>query len=275
MLGIGVTDPTCVIDNDIPATSGSAAGFAISFQNVGFGRETDPDVPASNKAFIPGRTFNASVGPGDSARKLLTMRRKLLLRMKEFISSSDQGSNKNFELDALQFGFVQELHDKFCEGVDVLKDSELENQLMENISEQYGKCYKLFQRSELRFNQKFSKQMQLDKLVDDTIDPSDSASQVTKASVTSSTSLVLKRIELERKKAESDSLEQLSLSRAEVRALAKEAEVRARAEEAEVLAKLRIEKANIEAQKKILECSQQGSRVSRPSKTQTCLRSVR
>ena len=193
---------------------------------------------------------------------------------------------------------------------------------MENISEQYGKCYKLFQRSELRFNQKFSKQMQLDELVDDTIDPLDSASQVTKASVTSNTSLVLKRIELERKKAELDSLEQLSLSRAkeaevrarakeaevrarakeaevrarakevevrapaeeaevraraeeaEVRARAEEAEVRARAEEAEVrakeaevLAKLRIEKANIEAQEKILECSQQGSRVSRPSKT--------
>ena len=157
-------------------------------------------------------------------------------------------------------GLFKELHDKFCEGVDALKDSELESQLMENISEQYGKCYKLFQRSELRFNQKFSKQMQLDELVDDTIDPSDSASQVTKASVISHTSSVLKRIELERKKVELDSLKQLSLSRAK---------------EAEVLAKLRIEKANIEAQEKLLECSQQSSRVSRPSKTQTCSRSVR
>ena len=54
---------------------------------------------------------------------------------------------------------------------------------MENIAEQYEKCNKLFQRSVLRFKQQFNKQIQLDDQNDDTIDPSDSASQVTKATV--------------------------------------------------------------------------------------------
>ena len=49
----------------------------------------------------------------------------------------------------------------------------------------------------------------------------------------------------------------------------------AHAEQAEVLAKLRIEKANIEAEEKILECcSLRGSSVSCASKAQACSRSV-
>ena len=116
LTGIGITDSSHV--NDLPATSGSAAGFTM--QNVGSGGKIVPDVPAPNEAFIPGRVslFNASMGPGDSARKLLTMRRNLLSRMKELITSPDRKRNDNFDINAMQCEFIQELHDKFCEGVD-------------------------------------------------------------------------------------------------------------------------------------------------------------
>ena len=81
---------------------------------------------------------------------------------------------------------------------------------MENVTEQYEKGCKLLQRSELRFNQQFDKQIQLGKLDDDTIDPSHSASQETKASLNYDATSVLKRIEPERKKAELRNLEELS-----------------------------------------------------------------
>ena len=54
---------------------------------------------------------------GDSASKLFTMRRNLLLPIKEFINFPDCKSNDNFEIDAMQFGLVQQLHDKLCKGV--------------------------------------------------------------------------------------------------------------------------------------------------------------
>ena len=88
--------------------------------NVGFGGETDvPDAPASNEEFNLGRApvFNASVGPGDMLRKLLTMRRKLQLKMKEFLTSPMRKSGSNFDIDALEFAYIKENYDKFCEGI--------------------------------------------------------------------------------------------------------------------------------------------------------------
>ena len=67
--------------------------------NVGFGGEKEvPDAPASSEKFNPGRApmFNASVEPGDVSRKLLTMRRKLLLKMKGFSTSPKRKSGSNF-----------------------------------------------------------------------------------------------------------------------------------------------------------------------------------
>ena len=127
--------------------------------------------------------FNASVGPGDMSRKLLTMRRKLLLKMKDFLTSPMRKSESNFDIDALEFAYIKENYDKFCEGINSLKNYELEDQLTENVSAQYDKCFKLFQQS---------------------------VSQVTKTSLTSTTSSALRRIELERKKAELSNLEEIS-----------------------------------------------------------------
>ena len=110
---------------------------------------------------------------------------------------------------------------------------------------------------------------------DDKLEPCDSASQITShRSVTSATSSVLKRIELERKKADLRNLEELSklkLRKTELRAKKAQAQaeaanakaeaIKAKAEaeieEAETLARLRLENANLEAEKKILACSSQ------------------
>ena len=125
---------------------------------------------------------------------------------------------------------------------------------------------------------------------DDELEPCDSASQITShRSVTSVTSFVLKRIELERKKAELRNLEELfklklreaelRAKRAQAQAEAEVANAKAKAkaeaeaeaikaeaeaeqaeaeiEEAETLARLRLENANLEAQEKILVCSSQ------------------
>ena len=108
---------------------------------------------------------------------------------------------------------------------------------------------------------------------DDKLEPCDSASQITShRSVASATSSVWKRIELERKKAKLQNIEELSklkLRKAELRAKkaeaananakakaeAADAKTEAEIEEAETLARLRLENANLEAEEIILACS--------------------
>ena len=39
-------------------------------------------------------------------RKLLTMRRKLVLKMKDFLTSSKRKSGSNFDINALNFAYI-------------------------------------------------------------------------------------------------------------------------------------------------------------------------
>ena len=96
------------------------------------------------------------------SRKLLTMRRKLRLIMKDFLTSPNCKSGSNFDIAALEFAHIQENYDKFCEGINSLKNYELEDRLTENVSAQCDKCFNLFQQSELRFSKQFDEQPQLD-----------------------------------------------------------------------------------------------------------------
>ena len=171
-------------------------------------------------------------------------------------------------------------------GINKLKDSEALKQLIENVADSYESCVKLFKQCESRFNKPLAHETISDDLGgdDDELEPCDSASQLTShRSVTSATSFVLKRIELERKKAELRNVEELSklkLRKAELRAKKAQAQaeaanakakaeaeaIKAKAEaeqaeaeieEAETLARLRLENANLEAEEKILACSSQ------------------
>ena len=108
---IGLTDSTPV-NHNVRATSGSAAVLTSAMRNVGFGGEKEvPDAPACNEELDSGRApmLNAYVGPGDMSRKLLTMRRKLLLQMKDFFTSPMRKSESNFGIDALECVYSEKL----------------------------------------------------------------------------------------------------------------------------------------------------------------------
>ena len=93
-------------------------------------------------------------------------------------------------------------------------------------------------------------------------EPCDSVSQVdSRYSATSSKSSVVKRIELPKKRAELENMQEL----AKARKLPKLAE--AEADEAEALAKVHLEMVNIEAEEQLLACSESGSSIVAPSKT--------
>ena len=154
------------------------------------------------------------VGSGDLSRKLLTMRRKLVLNMKQFLTLPERRfGNTPFESDLLHFESIREGYEKFRDGLNELKDSKASKQLIENVADSYESCVKLFKQCESRFNKSVAHETISDDLGgdDDELEPCDSASQITShRSVTSATSSVLKRIELERKKAELRNIKELS-----------------------------------------------------------------
>ena len=272
--GIGLTHSLPQDDGTL-ATTKSAAECMPNYDNRIVGGEHATPILLVDKMTTHEGSSNGSasvsVGPGDLSRKLLTMRRKLVLNMKQFLTLPKRRfGNTPFESDLLHFVSIREGYEKFRDGLNELKDSEALKQLIENVADSYESCVKLFKQCESRFNKPLAHETILDDLGgdDDELEPCDSASQITShRSVTSATSSVLKRIELERKKAELRNLEELSklkLRKAELRAKRAQAQAEAEAEraeaeieEAETLARLRLENANLEAEEKILACSSQ------------------
>jgi len=139
------------------------------------------------------------VDPGNLARKLLTMRPKLLLNMKQFLASPERKSSNQLDIDMLCFASLREAYESFYEGLKALTDQVLLKQLSKNITEQYEMCAKAFKQCELRFDRHSGELLSLD-CEEDEVEPTDSTSQVSKQrSVMSSSSAVMRRIELERK----------------------------------------------------------------------------
>ena len=197
-----------------------------------------------------------------------------MLDMKRFLSFSEPKNASEFDLGAMQFAYIREAYDNFREGLNNISDTETLKQLSENISDQFEKCQKVY-------HGRVSTNALSD---EDELAPSDSISQVTtRFSGASKTSSVLKRIELDRKRAELQNLKDSAdakmrkarlvakaetkkaklLAEAEKARLLVEAEkskllaeaeaeaknakliAEAKAEEAEMLARLRLESANI------------------------------
>ena len=292
--GIGLTDSLPQDDGTL-ATTESAAECMPNYDNRIVGGEHATPILLNDKVTTHEGSSNGSasisVGPGDLSRKLLTMRRKLVLNMKQFLTLPERRfGNTPFESDLLHIESIREDYEKFCDGLSELKDSEALKQLIENVADSYESCVKLFKQCESRFNKPLAHGTISDDLGgdDDELEPCDCASQITShRSVTSATSSVLKRIELERKKAELRNqveLSKLKLRKAELRAKRAQAQdeaanakakaeaikakaeaeaeaIKAKAEaeieEAETLARLRLENANLKAEEKILACSSQ------------------
>ena len=279
-LGTGLTDSLLSKNNGTPMMAKSVSGRPMGSDNYENGGVKVPSTSAHNNQVIEtGSSVNAVAGPSDLIRKLLTVRRKLLLNMKQFLTLPERkfGSTQ-FESDLLHFQNIREAYERFCEKLKGIDDSNRLKELSENMSNQYEACVKLFESCELRFNQQFGEHTLLSVCDGESeIEPADSASQVTdRSSITSDTSSVLKRIELERKKAELRNFEEMTklktrkakllaeaeerklLAEAEERKLLAEAEERkllAELEEEEALAKLRLEGAHLAAEEKALECS--------------------
>ena len=87
--------------------------------------------------------FNALVGPADIKKKLLTMRRKMLLDVKRFLSFSELKNDSTLDFVAMQFIYILKAYDTFCKDLDNISYTETLKQLAKNISDQFGKCQKV------------------------------------------------------------------------------------------------------------------------------------
>ena len=182
-----------------------------------------------------------------------------------------------------------------------------------DLTDTFQKCSKTYETCKRLFCDGSDIKSAVDEPVcgnDSDVEPCDSASQVTsRYSLTSSkSSVVRRRIEVERKRAELDNMQELAKARARKRRLLAEVEaaaekqrfeaeaekqrfeaeaekqrfearaekerVLAEAEEAEILAKLRLESIKLKAEEELISCSEYGSSIaskSRSAKIKSCV----
>ena len=183
--GIGFTDSLPQNDGSL-ATTESAAECMSNYDNRIVGGEHATPILLNDKVTTHGGSSNGrasvSVGPGDLSRKLLTMLRKLVLNIKQFLTLPERRlGNIPFELDLLHFESIRKGYEKIRDGLNELNDSEALKQLIENVADSYESCIKLFKQCDSRFNKPFAHETISDDLGgdDDELEPCDSASQIT------------------------------------------------------------------------------------------------
>ena len=176
-LGKGLTKaPNPLFSNPAVNAESTAAESADCLHSKFFSGQGYPDPPtASNELCMPkgASKFHADVGPGDPSRKLLTMRRKLIVKMKDYVKAPDRTSGGNFATDALQFALIQDAYDNFCDGLKNINDATVLHQLSENMADYFDKCAKIYTRRELLFCHKSSNQSLFNDSVEDDVDPAD------------------------------------------------------------------------------------------------------
>ena len=137
--GIGLTD-SLPQDDCTLATTKSAAECMPNYDNRIDGGEHGIPILLNDKVTTHGGSSNGSasvsVGLGDLSRKLLMMRRKLVLNMKQFVTLPEcQFGNTPFESDLLHFESIREGCEKFRNGLNELNDSEALKQLIKNVAD--------------------------------------------------------------------------------------------------------------------------------------------
>ena len=212
--------------------------------------------------------------PENVPRKLLTMHRKLMVYIKrshrallkcKIKAQLDQESSKIFA--------ITRAHDNFICAIKGLKDDDLLEALSSDVTECLQKFSDLYHECRLRICDKSE-----DKICEvshtneeeTNSEPCDSVSQVdSRYSATSNKPSVVKRIELQKKRAELENVQELA------KAKARKMRMLAEADEAEALAKVRLKMVNIDAEKQLLACSESGSSIvalSKTSKTKSVFR---
>ena len=166
--------------------------------------------------------------------------------------------NHFFEHELPYFGFVEESYENLLRTLDsLINDVEFEKEMSEGIVDSFELCSQLFENCQTRFLEPINKRAETnsDKEEEDEIKASDSASRISvSTSIVSKKSNLAQQIDFERKRTEIDSTEEIVKARKARRlaeAEAREARLLAEAEEVESLAKLRLEKANLEAEEKL------------------------
>ena len=215
-----------------------------------------------------------------AGRKLLTVRRRLLVDIKSLNNALK--SCRSYDKFSEQISKCVDLrlaYSNYQEALNDITDSDWFRELSDKICDKYDQCMERFDALESEYMVVSSKSKiseSHDKLNDSenndnecSIEPSDSASQVsggvTNLSKASNRSAV-RQIEIDKRRADLKITHELQKEKILVKA---------RAEEAEALAKLRLEEAALDAEEKLLACSERGSSVtslrsskSRRSKTE-------
>ena len=242
-------------------------------------------------------TTSGSGAQGNAPRKLQSKHRKLILDIKRCSASlATCNSYEKFQQESIKFNALHEAKTSFLCALRDLKDNELYEQFSESLFDQFKLCSDSYVVCERRFSHQpdnFDEDETTSDCEDD-LEPSDSISQVTSRFTVNSKSSIIRRIEIERKKAQLANEEELAKARkmrlmAEAEARMAEAEARrvqveaeaqrvhaeaenrracllAEADEAEALAKLRLETANLETEEKLIAYSERGSSVATLSK---------
>ena len=203
-------------------------------------------------------------GVPDVTRKFLNRHRKLMGKLtkmqKDFklCSTPEQFNNCSTNFDTLKSSFASYCRDLKLQVTDPDKFDEIN----ERLKDAYDNCYDNYDECKLRV----VGCPHDDSEVESVVESADSASQVTGYTATTNKSCEIRQIELAKRRTELKASFELAEAR-EAKARAEAAKAQAKAE---MLAKLRIEEARIEAEEKLIACSERGSvAASRRSRTKS------
>ena len=160
----------------------------------------------------------APKGPVDVRRKIITARRKLLTAMKSLCADLDKcSSGSTFAYLSIGLKDTRMAYDSFLADLNTINDAETLKELTLNLADMFEQCVKSYELGKLRlFKGNVSHNTDETDFDDDNIKPSDSVSQVLSKldlSVVSSNTAMIRRIEIERKKAELEHIEELTRAR--------------------------------------------------------------
>ena len=239
---------------------------------------------------------------GSIPRKLLTTHSTLLVDLKRCAAAlSACKTEDTFLTESINFCSQRAAYETFLDALKALKNVKLFYEWSGDLMDTFQKCSKTYEARKRLFCDGSDIKSAVDPPVcgnDSDVEPCDSASQVlSRYSITSSKSSVIRRrIEVERRRAELDNIQELAKARARKRRLLAEVEaaaekqrfeaeaekqrLQARAEkervlaEAEILAKLRLESVKLKAEEELISCSEYGSSIaskSRSAKIKSCM----
>ena len=195
---------------------------------------------------------------GNISRKLLTTHRTLIVDLTTLSKQFERcNSQEKFEELSSKFDDLRMAYNKYHANLQQLMEFSTLDQLTDRIVEVYENCYFTYDECYMRLNKRFH----------DEVEASDSTSQTAKS--TSTSSKLARHIDLDQKLAELKVAAELAEAR-EAKMLAE-----ARAEKAETLAKLRLEEARVEAEQKLISCSERGSSVAASRRSRASRKSLR